>query len=80
MVGSLLFGIFLSLAPVAHALELWDDGGKHFVDTVVTGISAVRDSAGGAPTTVILVAGTDVTDVVVEDSSVFAWQLEKSHT
>jgi len=54
----------------AHSLEIWDDGGVHVVDTVVDGISVVRDSTGGAATTVNLVAGADVTTVNVEDSSI----------
>ncbi len=71
MARVVLLGLFLFLAPEAQALEIWDDGGHHVVDVVIGGISFARDSTGGAPTTVSLVAGADVFIVEVEDSSVF---------
>jgi hypothetical protein len=67
---TLLLGIALLLLPIASGADTFDDGGTHDVDYALFGISFVRQSLGGTPTTVNMIAGSDAGEIEVEDSSV----------
>ena len=67
--GDLVAGGGLLLAGAAAA-ETYDDGATHEVTAPIATPSFVRDSTGGAPTTVNMRAGADADTVEVEDASV----------
>ena len=68
----LLLGIISMLLPTISSADTFDDGLTHDVDFTLLGTSFVRDSVGGAPTTVNMRSGADATGGVleVEDNSV----------
>jgi hypothetical protein len=69
---TLLLGIVAILLPTPSGADTFDDGLTHDVDFTLFGNSVVRDSPGGAPTTVNMRSGSDATGGVleVEDDSV----------
>jgi hypothetical protein len=64
--------LVLLLLPIASGADTFDDGLIHDVDFTLSGISVIRDSMGGAPTTVNMRSGADATlgALEVEDNSV----------
>ena len=68
----LLLGIVSIFLPITSGADPFDDGLIHDVDFTLLGISVIRDSMGGAPTTVNMRSGADATlgALEVEDSSV----------
>jgi hypothetical protein len=70
MRSTCLLGLALLLLPIASAADVFDDGQTHDVDFALSGITFVRDSTGGMPTTVNLIAGSDAGEIEVEGSSV----------
>lgn len=68
----LLLGIVSIFLPITSGADTFDDGLIHDVDFTLLGISVIRDSMGGAPTTVNMRSGADATlgALEVADSSV----------